>query len=204
MQWAALLVDLIKGIAWPAAVVAIAYWFRDDLRAKIPSLTKAGPTGIEWQVQQTATTAKTWSGDLKELPGLQRTPLMGSIEKSIHGELELYKPEAHVDLLVRHLAQSRIESVFERIYGGIFGSQIAGLRALAARGKVAMADTVQFFDDQKSHKGVLPEVTFASWFQFLKNFELIKAENDEVELTDIGKDFLLFISNRGLAENRPG
>jgi hypothetical protein len=144
------------------------------------------------------------SGELKELPGLTRTPPIAAIEKSIHKALEIYKPETYVDLLVRHLAQSRLETVFERVYGAIYGSQIAGLRELIKRGgKISMADAVKGFDEAKSRSAFPANFTFDLWLQFLKAFDFIEAEDNEIRITDIGKDFLLYLSARGLPENKP-
>lgn len=205
MQWAALLADVIKALAWPAAVVTIAYWFRDDLRKKIPGLTKAGPTGVEFDVQKRVV-AKSWTGELKEIPGISRTPTMALIEKSIHEALQIYNPDSHVDLLVRQLAQSRLEGVFERVYGPIFGSQILGLRALAAKpaGKVLRGEALQFFDELKSKSVISADIAFEAWLQYLVAFDLVKKTDDEVSITDVGRDFLMFLSAKGLPENRPG
>jgi hypothetical protein len=204
MEWAHLGVDLIKSLAWPVVVFVIAWLFHDELRKKIPGLTKAGPAGVEFDVQRAITVQSSTSGELKELPGLARTPPIAAIEKSIHNALQLYKPETHVDLLVRHLAQSRLEAVFERVYGAIYGSQIAGLRELAKRGgKISMADAVKGFDEAKSRSAFPANVTFDLWLQFLKVFNLIEAEDNEIRMTDIGNDFLLYLSAKGLPENKP-
>ena len=48
MEYLKLLVDLAKAIAWPSAVFALGYMFRSDVRALFPRLTKAGPTGLEF------------------------------------------------------------------------------------------------------------------------------------------------------------
>src|SRR5450631_1268821 len=103
MEWAHLGIDLIKSLAWPVVVFVIAWLFHDELRKKIPGLTKAGPSGFEFDVQRAITVQSSTSGELKELPGLTRTPPIAAIEKSIHKALEIYKPETYVDLLVRHL-----------------------------------------------------------------------------------------------------
>lgn len=168
MAWAKLFVELLKSIAWPAVVLSLGLIFKKDLRSLLPRIKKAGPTGVEFDPEKQKITSST--GGLKELPGLQRTPKMAEIEKSIHQELDLYDSEKRIDLLVRHLAQSRLETVFERIYGTIFGSQIAALRSLgAAGGRVARNDALKYFDDVKSK---FPEFyeknTFDDWIAFLK------------------------------------
>jgi len=59
------------------------------------------------------------------------------IEHELHAALAKrsdLKPEEETDFLVRLLAQSQSEAAFERTYYLIFGSQIAALRELNARG----------------------------------------------------------------------
>ncbi len=76
MEYLKLLVDLAKAIAWPSAVFALGYMFRSDVRALFPRLTKAGPTGLEFDPARQLLAAA--SKELKELPGFsalrRRTP----------------------------------------------------------------------------------------------------------------------------------
>ena len=60
-----------------------------------------------------------------------------------------------LDLTVHYLAQSRLERLFEWIYGQIFGSQIAALRSLMAvpSGQMTLADVISYFDNVKSSEG---------------------------------------------------
>jgi hypothetical protein len=48
-----LAVELVKGIAWPLVIFAIVYLFRRPLKELLPRVRKAGPTGVEIEVQQT-------------------------------------------------------------------------------------------------------------------------------------------------------
>ena len=94
---------------------------------------------------------------------------------------------------------SRFLSIFERIYGVIFGSQIAGLRALVAGGgTVPLVDAVKYFDDWKSKTPGLAPVEFDQWIGFLKSFDLMRVENDKVSITDVGREFLLYLSSSNL------
>src|SRR5207237_608 len=134
-----------------------------------------------------------------------RTEMISNVEKTIHAELQNYPDAERVDLLVNRLAVARLSSVFERIYGAIFGSQIAALRGLVAQGgKVALSVAVKFYDDAKSRTPVLNAVEFDAWMAFLKNFELIRVGNDEVSITERGHEFLLYMSASNLAENKTG
>jgi hypothetical protein len=101
------------------------------------------------------------------------------------------------------LAQSRLEQLFEWIYGQIFGSQIATLRSLVAAA-CTLADVITYFDNVKSSEGArYQNVSFDQWSAFLRNQQLIRVVGDRVEVTDLGRDFLLFLSARGRPENKP-
>jgi hypothetical protein len=94
--------------------------------------------------------------------------------------------------------------VFERVYGAIYGSQIAGLRELAKRGgKISTVAAVKVFDEAKSRSAFPTNITFDLWLQFLKVLELIEADANEIRMSDKGKDFLMYLPAKGLPENKP-
>jgi hypothetical protein len=199
-----LFVELVKGTAWPALIFGLVYLFRRPLQELMPRVRRAGPTGIELEVpQQTALISK-WTGELKQLPGLTRTLPIENLEKTLHTQLESTRVEERVDLLVNRLAVAQLSSVFERVYGSIFGSQIAGLRALVnAGGAVTNADALRYFNEVKSNKPEL-KVEFGAWLEFLRVFTLVKIENEKISITDGGRDFLLYLTSQNLNENKPG
>jgi hypothetical protein len=199
-----LFVDFVKGIAWPLVVFAIVYVFRQPMKELLPRVRKAGPTGVEIEVQQTQVQVRKWSDELKEQPGFQRTPTIEAVEKAIHGELANIRDEQRIDLLANRLAVARLSGVFERVYGAIYGTQISGLRALvSAGGTVIRANAVEFFEDQKSKKPEMRNIEFAPWLEFLRLFQLIKVEGDAISITDLGRDFLLYLSGANLNEAKP-
>jgi hypothetical protein len=123
------IVALLTGIAWPAAVVGIAFAYRSDIRSILPRLRKAGPTGIELdavQLQQKEAKTDAPPGELKALPGIGRTKAIEAIDRELHAALKIHDENSRIDILVRFLAQARLGPAFERIYRVIFGSQIAG------------------------------------------------------------------------------
>jgi hypothetical protein len=205
MTWAQMIVDFVKNIAWPVVVLTLAFSFRRDLHDLVNRLTKAGLAGVEFNPQTQLTIPPLTPGELKELPGLARTKVMGELEAELHKQLQLFDVDKRLDLLVHYLAQSRLEQLFEWIYGQIFGSQIAALRTLiAAGGQVTLADAISYFDNVKSNQGApYQNVSFDQWSAFLRNQQLIRVVGDRVEIVDLGRDFLLFLSTRGRPENKP-
>jgi hypothetical protein len=203
LEYAKLFVDLLKAIAWPVALFAIVYMFRAQLRELLPRVRKAGPTGVEIAEQELLKVTR-WSGELKRLP-VPRTNLVEAAEKALHEDLQKWPDLERVDLLVNRLAVARISAFFERVYGAIFGSQIRGLKALVASdGKVSIADARKFFEEEKLKTPQLAEakVEFEGWIRYLVNFELVRIENDQVIITDAGRDFTTYLPAVGLNENK--
>jgi hypothetical protein len=203
MAWVQTFLDFVKHIAWPVVVLTLAFCFRRDLHYLATRVTIAGPAAVEFDPQRQLTIPPLTPGELKELPGLARTKVMGELEAELHKQLQLFDADKRLDLTVHYLAQSRLEQLFEWIYAQIFGSQIATLRSLmAAPG--TLADVISYFDNVKSSEGArYQNVSFDQWSAFLRNQQLIRVVGDRVEITDLGRDFLLFLSARGRPENKP-
>ena len=208
MQIVNLAVDLLKQIAWPTAAVVIALLFRGELRALLPKLRRVGPTGLEFEVerQQIRATTVTAPGELKELPGLSRTHAMARVERLLHDGLRqsTTKPEDREDLLVRLLAQSHLETFFEQTYRLIFGSQISALKCLNQGIKASEADAKAYFESLKElHPEVYQHYGYEQWLGFLLGRDLIMRSDGTFEITDIGRDFLFYLTAKGLPENKP-
>jgi hypothetical protein len=202
MEYLKLLVDLAKAIAWPTAVFALGFMFRSDVRALFPRLKKAGPTGLEFDParQLLAATSK----ELKVLPGFpDRSPMIAKAETALHNELELFDPEKRIDLLIRHLAVDRLARNFEQIHRTLFGSQIRALRALQVDGgKTSRAESVTYFDQVKAQ---FPEFyeknTFDEWIRYPTTAGLVEANQEQITITELGREFLNYMDAVGLSES---
>ena len=202
MEYLKLLVDLAKAIAWPSAVFALGFMFRSDVRALFPRLKKAGPTGLEFDPARQLLAAS--SKELKVLPGFpDRSPMIAKVETDLHTELELVDPEKRIDLLIRHLAVARLARNFEQMHRTLFGSQIRALRALQAdHGKTSRAELVAYFDQVKAQ---FPEFyeknTFDEWIRYPITAGLIELKEEQVAITELGREFLNYMDAVGLSES---
>ena len=203
MEYLKLLVDLAKAIAWPSAVFALGYMFRSDVRALFPRLTKAGPSGLEFDParQLLAVTSK----ELKVLPGFpDRTPMITKVETDLHAELDIIDPDKRIDVLIRHLAVARLWRNFEQILRTLFGSQIRALRALseAEGGRISRAESVTYFGEVKvRYADFYEKNTFDEWIRYPVSAGLIEAKNEQVTITELGREFLTYMNALGLSEN---
>ncbi|CAN7551080.1 hypothetical protein [Pararhizobium sp. LjRoot238] len=96
--------------------------------------------------------------------------------------------------LISALAEAQVEAQFEFLFGSVFSSQVAALRVLA-RGKVTLDEARKFFDEEvvPLNKTIYSEWGFDEWSRFLTGQNLAIVNGDHVEITDRGRDFLLFI-----------
>jgi hypothetical protein len=207
MEWVKVALDFFRDISWPLAICVIASWFKDDIREMLPRVKKAGPAGVEFnevQQQQIVKRNEISFEDLKEFEHLPRTQFMGELERLVLNELKVINDEDKIPLLVRHLAQNRIELAAERVYWSIFGSQIRGLERLRDNGGRVSLDRARgfFAEVAEQFSDVYENVSFEQWFRFVQTQGLAIIENDEVVLTPFGSDFLTYLAARQLPRER--
>jgi len=208
-------VEIVKALAWPVAVLIVALSYKRELMVFLPPALKRkfkielpGPLKLEIDAadQQATAVAKVNENQiqLKEIPGLTRTVAISSLEVELHKKLKEISENSQIDILIRNLAQARLESIFGLIYAVIFGSQITGLLELGARRKVPTKDAHEFcvkFEEK------FPEVYagygFPGWLGFLKSNGLINHEEDNVIITPFGDDFLAWLRANRLSTNKP-
>ena len=83
MEWAYLIFDLLKGLAWPVVVLVLVLLFRSKLQELIPRVKKAGPSGLEFDTQVQKNIPTSTPGELKRLP-LPQTAAISTREKMMH------------------------------------------------------------------------------------------------------------------------
>lgn len=207
LQVLTIVFDVIKQLVWPLVVITLVYWFRSEIRVLIPKLKRAGPEGVEFESterQQAASVSP--PGELKQLPGISRTPAIERVERVLRANINQQYPHAteREDHLTRFLAEAHLVAHFERTYRIIFGSQIDGLKILNQRGDVPENEAREFFQQvQQKYPEVYRTYGYDDWLGFLLRRDLIERRNGNIVLTDIGRDFLLYMTTCGLFENKP-
>ena len=216
MSGVAEIINAIAHLAWPLVFGWIVVAFKPELLSFLPSALqrkfKVAVAGVvtlemdalEQQQKITPRLAESGAVELKEIPGLTRTPAIANLERQIHAQLKTVTAEP-VDVLVRSLAQARLEAWFGKIYALIFGSQIHGLIELRARRKIPTAQAIAYYEEyEKANPEFYKEYGFAGWIGFLRNTQLITQTEDDVVITDVGDDFLIWLEATKLSPNRPG
>jgi hypothetical protein len=211
MMW---LVELTKALAWPVAVVIVVLSFKAELRSFLPPFLRRKmeielPGGFKAKID----VAEQLQGDNPSAvtlalpkPALEPSPrsAVNTIEARIRREAESIETGKKEGVLFRALAQSRLQAGHEFTYNRIFGSQILGLKRLDAPGRATVDDAREFF---KPYAEQFPEMYdsygFDGWLGFLKSNSLIAQIGNSIEITDFGRDFLVYMTDSRLSENKP-
>jgi hypothetical protein len=224
MVWSTIILgffELLKGIAWPLVVLALATAYRPEILSFLPALFRIlsrtrklevkgiGALEIDAADQQqiptedTAEISDPSTVKLREIPGLNRSEAIGNLERELHVLVRKLTVEPK-DVLIRNLAQARLEAAFGLFYAGIFGSQIAGLVALEARGKVPISEAHSFYlEFEKLYPEIYSKYGFSGWLGFLRDRKLITRDEKDVSITPLGLDFLDWLRAKALSFNKP-
>lgn len=139
----------------------------------------------------------------------------GPIEAELRRRIETIAPgtlDAQMAWAVRVAVAAQVERDHESTYRLIFGSQIAGLKELNVRGPLTIAQAKEVYNltAVKSYPDTFKPETFEAWGDYLLTRGLVAVEKQPVDddtrvgLTPLGKDFLMFMTGRGLSEHKWG
>ncbi len=197
--------SLLKSVAWPIAAVLIMFAFRAEVRLLLPRLRKAGLTSVEFDAaaQQAVVTTDLTTATLKQLPGVSRTEAIKTLELSIRENLNLIPDTDRLDVAIGELALARLSMHFERVYHAVFGSQIVLLRRLHERGAFSLKDVEAYYESiSRENPDIYSKYSFSDWVKFLSNEMLVFIEAEQLHITPVGRDFLLYMTRRALPETK--
>ena len=125
-------------------------------------------------------------------------------ERELHASLRRFDEKEWVDVLIHVLARAQLEAAFERVYRVIFGSQIVLLRRLNGFGQISIEDAKHMFEPlERQFPELYKDYGLVGWLGFLSSEKLISFNADMAEITELGRDFLLYLVARRLPENKP-
>lgn len=191
-EWAKILFDLIKGVSWPLAAFGIVFIFRHQIRERFPDLISLGTGGAVLQARQQTASAPTTP--LATLP--HELPSVNALVDVIRIELEQIAVPFREQRLIGALAEARLLTNFEFIFGLIFGTQIKFL-ALLKDGPMTVTEVTQFFkNDVIPVNKEFETLGVDKWLWFLTEQALVVAEANTISITTKGRDFLSFVSRQ--------
>lgn len=135
--------------------------------------------------------------------------LYESFDSNLRARLEEAFPNdknTQVDWAIRVNSQTLVERVHETHYRVIFGSQIAALKALNQLGAIPIERGRELYNlAATSFPAWFERMTFENWYGFLLISGYVeRLEGDNARLTNLGKDFIIWMAARGVLENKPG
>ncbi|OCJ17757.1 hypothetical protein A6U87_02140 [Rhizobium sp. AC44/96] len=196
LEWAKVTFDLIKGVAWPFALLLITWIFRKELRDRIKDIVSLGPGGAVLQAPSQSSQAKPPTGLTTAAHPLATVQ---ALIAKIDGQLADIPEDERISKLVAALAEAQIERDFENVFGLIFGSQITALRRLKEAGSVSLEEAKNFYESEirPQFQEAFSQLSYEQWSEFLFNYQLIfSVESNRLTLTDRGRDFLAFVDLR--------
>lgn len=204
--------EIIAAFGWPHFVFAFSlifiWMFRTPLGALFGRITSIDKTGIKTQPNP-----EIQREDPKKIEAAQQlllaignTVVLQDIENRIRNELtsrELSVEGKTTEVLIKYLAAAQIALEFEQIHNLIFGSQIYLLKKLnevAGQGQLGMTIEEYFFDVQKRFSDSLADWTLQKYLYFLFSRKLILHEDGRYHITNLGKEYLVWMVRTGRAE----
>jgi len=212
-------------------LLAFCFFFKDEVRAKLRGLKKATFPGgsLDMSDEDAAKQVEAQKEPTKDpaqaaLPVPQPTagalappvfsPLYAPLEESFRQRIEEIAPGA-VDLqmawALRVAAAATVEKNHEQIYRVIFGSQILALKETNIRGHITVGQARTIYDMAvEAFPHIYEHYSFEAWGDFVLNNGLATGVGDEpsedarVVLTHAGKDFLMWLTAKGMPENKGG
>lgn len=213
-------VEVIKAIAWPAAILIAALVFRRQLSQLLPRVTEVGPGGVKiGPAEQTAVDLSPESIERAALPATRTSELvllpvpgepLSFFEQTIRDDLAKLAPTDVTNrekLLIRGLAATQMELAFERIYAIIFGSQIRLLKEANAAKRLPAETAFKIYDEARTAFSELHSSRpYELWRDFLVDSGLINIESGSSAIvpTPACPEFLAYIARRQMPENKFG
>ena len=100
--------------------------------------------------------------------------------------------------LLHALAVSQFATTFELVYRVIYASQIKALKALNASPTGITKDALQAFLPQALVNSM--GTTLDQWLEYLERAEFVAYHGQFVLITDVGKQFLIYVTDRRYSE----
>lgn len=196
-----MIVQLIGYLAWPAAIVYLAWRFEPQIKSALttlPSLAdrirKVGP--FDFAQQPTAEVAHEAKALIVQ--PLHKNPIVAPYEQELrrmiaHGKID--KQPDFIDRMIYVAADAIRSAQLEGVARLIFGSQFSALNYLEQHGPQA-APVLRTFYEQHALAAQELEAkpsTFEEWLAYLTSRFMLRINPDGLyEITLIGEDWLRF------------
>lgn len=213
--------DPVAAASWPIGLVAIFWLFRSELRQILPRIRSIKGAGVEADLHVDTQSAPSLEAQERErLPagfGTEYPPphavytKIDELTRSILDQEIQGDADKKLAWAIRMRSISEANRVHETNYRLIFGSQIRALKRLNLTGRAPASQFEIFFQEAAANPesaAIHEGRTFEEWGQFLFNVGYVREvpESDplEVEITEFGQQFLIWMTEARASEYRLG
>jgi hypothetical protein len=206
--------EIIKALGWPHFTFLFALVFllvfRSQLAGLISRITSIDKSGVKAAPTPEAQREKQKTEAVQELLlAIGDSIVLRDIEGRIRLDLSQRGLETEGDtvkVLIKYLGAAKILLEFEQTHNLIFGSQIYLLKKLnEVVGQGQKRDFVTAYFDQV--KGLFKEDlggwSFDQYMDFLIGRVLVTVDRDTYHITNLGVEYLTWMTRNGRSENRP-
>lgn len=204
--------EILATLSWPhfaflTALICVLL-FRAQIGNLLSRVTSIDKSGIKAQpAPEAQREEKQREAAQALLDAIGTSIVLKDVEARIRKELTDRGLETHGDtanVLIRHLAATRILLEFEQVHNLIFGSQIFLLKKLnevAGQGKSKEFVEDYFTRVQELFPEAFREWTLEQYLAFLLGRLLIVAQDGKYHITNLGVEFLTWMARNGRRED---
>ena len=205
--------EIIAALGWPhfafAFGVVFLVVFHAQLRGLLGRITSIDKTGIRTQPNPEIQREdpKKMEAAQELLLAIGNTVVLQDIEGRIRNELttrQLSVEGETTKVLIKYLAAAQVGLEFEQIQNLIFGSQIYLLKKLnqvTGQGQSLALIESHFEHVQKMFSDSFADWTLEKYLHFLFERQLIVLQDGRYHITNLGKEYLVWMARTGRAEN---
>jgi hypothetical protein len=207
--------EIIAALGWPHFAFAFGLVFllvfHEQLRALLGRITSIDKTGIKTyvnpEIQREDPNKIEAAQEL--LLAIGNTVVLQDIEGRIRGELtarQLVVEGETTKVLIKYLAAAQVGLEFEQIQNLIFGSQIFLLKKLnevTGQGQLPTLVEAHFEEVQSMFPDSFADWSLEKYLYFLFERNLVVHQDCRYHITNLGKEYLVWMARTGRADNKP-
>lgn len=201
--------SILEVVKWPLVVVAALLIFRRPVNSLLGRVTSLGKDGLKANpsTEQSSPGQERFPRDNEQLSDQDSASLVQR-RRAIRQHLAdggLASQGESTDYLVRLLAITQLHLNFEQIYRAIFGSQIFFLRRANENriSGISRELAVNHFSNvQSSFAPSFDGWDLRGYMRFLLDAELLGERDGAYLITELGVDFLQWLSRYGIPEGK--
>ena len=207
--------EIISALGWPHFAFAFGLVFllifREQLRALLGRITSIDKTGIKTQPNPEIQREdpKNIEAAQELLLAIGNTIVLQDIEGRIKNELtsrQLSVDGETTKVLIKYLAAAQVGLEFEQVQNLIFGSQIFLLKKLnevSGQGQPSALVESHFEHVQKVFSDSFTDWSLEKYLHFLFERSLVIFQDGRYHITNLGKEYLVWIARTGRSEDKP-